>query len=67
MIIITGAAGMIGSVTAWHLNSILGKNDLILCDDLAHDNQEKNFSKRKYLNFVKKHQLLTKTNGCKKN
>ena len=59
MIIITGAAGMIGSVTAWHLNSILGENDLILCDDLALENQEKNFSKRKYLDFVKKDQLLT--------
>ena len=59
MIIITGAAGMIGSVTAWHLNSILGENDLILCDDLAYKNQEKNFSKRKYLDFVKKDQLLT--------
>ena len=59
MIIITGAAGMIGSVTAWHLNNILGENDLILCDDLAHENQEKNFSKRKYLDFVKKDQLLT--------
>ena len=59
MIIITGAAGMIGSVTAWHFNSILGENDLILCDDLAYKNQEKNFSKRKYLDFVKKDQLLT--------
>ena len=59
MIIITGAAGMIGSVTAWHLNSIFGENDLILCDDLAHENQEKNFRKRKYLDFVKKDQLLT--------
>ena len=59
MIIITGAAGMIGSVAAWHLNSILGENDLILCDDLAHENQEKNFSKRKYLDFVKKDELLT--------
>ena len=59
MIIITGSAGMIGSVTAWHLNSILGENDLILCDDLAHENQEKNFNKRKYLDFVKKDQLLT--------
>jgi len=59
MIIITGAAGMIGSVTAWHLNSILGENDLILCDDLALENQEKNYSKRKYRDFVKKDQLLT--------
>ena len=59
MIIITGAAGMIGSVAAWYLNSILGENDLILCDDLAHENQEKNFSKRRYLDFVKKDQLLT--------
>ena len=59
MIVITGAAGMIGSVTAWHLNNNLGENDLILCDDLAYENQEKNLSKRKYLDFVKKDQLLT--------
>ena len=59
MIIITGAAGMIGSVTAWHLNNNFGENDLILCDDLAYENQEKNLSKRKYLDFVKKDQLLT--------
>ena len=62
MIIITGAAGMIGSVTAWHLNNNLGENDLILCDDLAYENQEKNLSKRKYLDFVKKDQLLTSLN-----
>ena len=62
MIIITGAAGMIGSVTAWHLNNNLGENDLILCDDLAYENQEKNLSKRKYLDFVKKDQLFTSLN-----
>ena len=46
MIIITGAAGMIGSVTAWHINNNLGENGLIPCDDRAYENQEKKLSKR---------------------
>ena len=59
MIIITGAAGMIGSVTAWHFNEILREDHLILCDDLANDNQEKNFHKRKYKEFIQKNQFFS--------
>ena len=57
MIIITGAAGMIGSVVAWHFNEILNENSLILCDDMASGNQEKNFSKRQIVDFIKKDDL----------
>jgi len=59
MIIITGAAGMIGSVTAWHFNEILREDHLILCDDLANDNQEKNFHKRKYKEFIQKNKFFS--------
>ena len=59
MIIITGAAGMIGSVTAWHFNEILKEDHLILCDDLANENQEKNFHKRNYKEFIQKNQFFS--------
>ncbi|MEK9771366.1 MAG: ADP-glyceromanno-heptose 6-epimerase [Nitrosomonadales bacterium] len=58
MIVITGAGGMIGSVIAWHFNSIENFTDLILCDDLKQDDQEKNYAKRKFLKFVHKDQLF---------
>ena len=59
MIIITGAAGMIGSVTAWHFNEILKEDHLILCDDLANENKEKNFHKRNYKEFIQKNQFFS--------
>jgi ADP-L-glycero-D-manno-heptose 6-epimerase len=67
MIVITGAGGMIGSAIAWHFNTIENYTDLILCDDLKQDNQEKNFAKRKFSKFVHKDQLFDFMENEKKN
>ena len=36
MIILTGGAGMIGSMIAWHLNTILNDKEIIIVDELNH-------------------------------
>jgi ADP-L-glycero-D-manno-heptose 6-epimerase len=58
MIIITGAAGMIGSVAAWHYNEKFKETDIVLCDDMPEPSQENNFNKRKYKEFVLKDKLF---------
>jgi ADP-L-glycero-D-manno-heptose 6-epimerase len=35
MIVLTGGAGMIGSMIAWHLNTILNENNFVIFDDLT--------------------------------
>jgi len=57
MIILTGGAGMIGSVIAWHLNSILDKKDIIIVDDIQHPDQRNNLSKRTYIDYLDKDDL----------
>jgi len=51
MIIITGAAGFIGSQLAERLN-IEGFNDLVLVDDFSNESQTPNYSHLKYTNPV---------------
>ena len=58
MIILTGGAGMIGSVIAWHLNSILDRKDIIIVDDIQHQNQWNNLSKRTYIDYLDKDNLF---------
>ena len=57
MIIITGGAGMIGSMIGWHLNTILHEDKFIITDELIDSKQEKNFSKRKFTQFIHKDAL----------
>jgi len=57
MIIITGGAGMIGSMIGWHLNTILHEDKFIITDELIDPKQEKNFSKRKFTQFIHKDAL----------
>ena len=57
MIILTGGAGMIGSIIAWHLNTILNENQFVIFDDLTSKNQEKNITKRKFIDFIDKNDL----------
>jgi len=57
MIILTGGAGMIGSIIAWHLNTILNEDKFVIVDDLIHSGQEKNISKRKFSEFIHKDDL----------
>ena len=52
MIILTGGAGMIGSMVAWHLNNEMNFNDFVIVDDLVNEQQEYNFNKRDFI-YVK--------------
>jgi ADP-L-glycero-D-manno-heptose 6-epimerase len=63
MIVITGGAGMIGSIIAWHLNTKPDNNgqvrdDLVIVDHITHDNQWQNLVHRKYLEYLDKYQLF---------
>jgi ADP-L-glycero-D-manno-heptose 6-epimerase len=58
MIVITGGAGMIGSVIAWHLNSVLGRDDLIIADRFSQPDQWQNLCHRRYANYLDKDELL---------
>ena len=57
MIILTGGAGMIGSMIAWHLNTILNENKFIIFDELINQEQEKNINKRKFVDLLNKNEL----------
>lgn len=58
MIVITGGAGMIGSMIAWHLNKKLGRNDLVLIDSITHEDQWQNLVHREYTLYLDKEQLF---------
>ena len=51
MIVITGAAGFIGSNILSSLNE-LGRDDIILCDSKNKKSSLKNIQKRKFLEFI---------------
>ncbi len=57
MIIITGAAGFIGSCLVTRLNEG-GFNDLILVDDFSHPEKEKNYSGKKYTQLVERKNFI---------
>ena len=57
MIILTGGAGMIGSMVAWHLNTILNEDQFVIVDDLLNKDQEQNFAKRKFIDYINKNDL----------
>jgi ADP-L-glycero-D-manno-heptose 6-epimerase len=57
MIILTGGAGMIGSMVAWHLNNEMNFNDFVIVDDLVNAQQEYNFNKRDFVEYIKKDDL----------
>ena len=51
MIIVTGAAGFIGSVLARALNDA-GHEDLVLVDDFSDPDKKKNYENKKYAELV---------------
>lgn len=58
MIVITGGAGMIGSMIAWHLNKKLDRNDLVIIDSITHEDQWQNLVHRDYSLYLDKEQLF---------
>lgn len=54
MIILTGGAGMIGSMIAWHLNTILNKDQFVIVDEFLVPEQEKNIDKRDFIDLIGK-------------
>jgi len=58
MIVITGGAGMIGSIIAWQLNTQYSRNDLVIADRMTHADQWQNLVKRQYAQYLDKDQLL---------
>ncbi len=57
MIVITGAAGFIGSATAGRLN-LEGMSDLVLVDDFSKDNKIKNHANKKLLERIERTSFL---------
>jgi ADP-L-glycero-D-manno-heptose 6-epimerase len=57
MIVITGGAGMIGSMIAWQLNQ-QGRDDLVIVDRQKHAEQWQNLCHRRYANYLDKDELL---------
>ena len=57
MIILTGGGGMIGSMIAWHLNAQMSFDDFVIVDDLINEQQENNFNKRKFIEYIAKDDL----------
>jgi ADP-L-glycero-D-manno-heptose 6-epimerase len=58
MIVITGGAGMIGSIIGWHLNAKLDRDDLVIVDHITHEEQWQNLAHRKYAQYLNREQLL---------
>jgi ADP-L-glycero-D-manno-heptose 6-epimerase len=57
LIVITGAAGFIGSALAWRLNQ-LGRNDLLLVDNLRTSASWRNLVPLSYLDYMEKDDFL---------
>lgn len=58
MVVITGGAGMIGSMIAWHFNKKLGRNNLVIADSIMHEDQWQNLVHRDYSLYLDKEQLF---------
>jgi ADP-L-glycero-D-manno-heptose 6-epimerase len=56
MIVITGGAGMIGSMIAWHLNR-QGRDDIVIVDRQQHPDQWQNLCHRQYHQYLDKDEL----------
>lgn len=57
MIVVTGAAGFIGSAIVWRLNQ-LGKDEIVIVDELGTDEKWKNLVPLSYANYYNKHKFL---------
>jgi len=62
LIVITGAAGFIGSGVVRHLND-KGFSNLLLVDDVKKSEKWKNLVQKKFADFISKHQLFSWLEG----
>lgn len=58
MVVITGGAGMIGSMIAWHLNTKLNEDDIVIVDNITHEAQWQNLVHRQYVTYLDKEHLF---------
>lgn len=58
MIVVTGAAGFIGSVVAAYLNQ-QGKHDLILVDDFSREDKKENYISKKYNQLIDRKDFIS--------
>jgi len=49
---------MIGSIIAWHLNTRLNRDDIVIVDRITHEEQWQNLAHRKYAHYLDKDQLM---------
>ena len=54
---------MIGSIIAWHLNTKLGRDDLVIADHITHEAQWQNLVHRHYVEYLDKEQLFDYLDG----
>lgn len=50
---------MIGSIIAWHLNTKLNRDDIVIVDRITHEDQWQNLSHRQYAQYLDKDQLMS--------
>jgi ADP-L-glycero-D-manno-heptose 6-epimerase len=62
MIIVTGGAGFIGSAIVWQLNQ-LGREDIIIVDELGLEEKWKNLVGLKFQDFIHKDDFIEKLNN----
>lgn len=63
MIILTGGAGMIGSMVAWHLEVNLSRDDILIVDRLAHSEQWQNICHRRPADILDQDELISQLDG----
>ncbi len=59
MIVVTGGAGFIGSAIAWRLNT-LGESNILIVDELGHEEKWKNLVPLKFKDFVNKNEFINR-------
>lgn len=63
MIIVTGGAGFIGSAIVWRLNNI-GKENIIIVDELGSDEKWKNLVGLRYSDFIHKDDFIERVKSA---
>ncbi|MEK9940756.1 MAG: ADP-glyceromanno-heptose 6-epimerase, partial [Methylotenera sp.] len=54
---------MIGSIIAWHLNTKLNRDDIVIVEHITHEDQWQNLAHRKYAQYLDKDELMVWLQG----